>query len=504
MPKRVYKKQIETDVVVVGYGGAGATAAITAHDKGSRVVILEKMDKGGGATFLSNGGIVVPMAMDYVDYLYAICAGFTDRDLLETFVEEAMKIEDTIRDIGGMFERWVSQEVGISFPPLTRPSWPKVPSGKSMARGHIKAYDVSPPKENPSIAERVRAVGRPYGPDLWRLLTENVQRRAIPVMTSTPAKDLVKNEAGEVVGVVAERQGQEVFVKAKKAVVLTTGGFGANEAMRRAHLPCLFHYLGLSYATGDGVVMAQKAGAAMWHMLGIIGQLGFKAPEYEAAFQTRIPSERFVFVDRDGKRFTNETEMKLHNMWRIASLYDPERLTYPRIPCYLVFDEVTRKKAPISRDWRPTNDYEWSLDNSAEIEKGWIKKGNTLAELARQIAVDESALENTIKTFNESCRSGVDPDFGRDKEMMGPIDTPPYYALEHWPVIVSVSGGPRHDKGSRVLDHSGKPIPRLYAAGELGSLFGWLYEAGGGLAECIVFGKIAGHNAAAEKPVNSW
>ena len=98
----------------------------------------------------------------------------------------------------------------------------------------------------------------------------------------------------------------------------------------------------------------------------------------------------------------------------------------------------------------------------------------------------------------------MDPDFGRAKEMMGPIDTPPYYALQHWPVIVSVSGGPRHDKESRVLDQSGKPIPRLYAAGELGSLFAWLYEAGGGLAECIVFGRIAGNNAAAEKPVTSW
>jgi len=193
MPKRVYEKQVEADVVVIGYGGAGAIAAMTAHDEGSRVIILEKMDTGGGATFLSNGGILVPTAMDYVDYLDTICAGLTDRDLLETFIKEAMKIEDTIRDIGGEFERWVSQEVGISFPPLTRPSWPNVLSGKSMARGHIKAYDVNPPKENPSVGERVRAVGRAYGPDLWRLLRENEERRAIPVMTSTPAKDLVTN-----------------------------------------------------------------------------------------------------------------------------------------------------------------------------------------------------------------------------------------------------------------------------------------------------------------------
>ena len=498
------KQEIEADVVVIGYGCAGAVAAMTAHDKGSRVIILEKMPAGGGATWLSNGGILVPTAMEFSQYLYSICAGTTERDVLDAFVEKAMKIEDYIREIGGEFERWVSQEVAISFPPLTRPSWPKVPNGKSMIRGHIKAYEVSPQKENPSFAERVRAVGRAYGPDLWKLLTENVERRGISVMVNTPAKDLVKNEKGEVVGVIAEKQGEKLLVKAKRAVVMATGGFGANEALRRAHLPCPFYYLGLSYAAGDGLIMAQKAGAALWHMLGIVGQLGFKAPEYEAAFQTRIPSERFVFVDRDGKRFTNETEMKLHNMWRIVSFYDPERLRYPRIPCFLIFDEVTRKKAPISRDWRPSHDYEWSLDNSAEVAKGWIKKGNSLGELAAQISMDGSVLESTITVFNESCLRGVDTDFGRAKEFMGPIDTPPYYALEHWPTLVSTQGGPRHDQESRVLDHSGKPIPRLYAAGELGSLFGWLYEAGGGLAECLVFGQIAGSNAAAEKPVNSW
>lgn len=503
-PKRqARKKEIEADVVVVGYGCAGAVAAMTAHDKGSKVIILEKMSAGGGATWLSNGGIFVPTSMEFSQYLYSICAGLTEQELLDAFVEKAMKIEDYIRELGGVFERWVSQEVAVSFPPLTRPSWPKVPHGKSMIRGHIKAYEPGLQKENPSLAERVREIGRAYGPDLWRLLTENVERRKINVMLNTRAQELVKNERGEVVGVMAEHQGEKLLVKAKKAVILATGGFGANEALRKAHLPCSFHYLGLSFAQGDGLIMAQKAGAALWHMLGICGQLGFKAPEYEAAFQTRMPSERFILVDRDGKRFVDETNMKLHNGWRIASLYDPERLQYPRIPCYLVFDETTRKKAPISRDWRPSKDYEWSLDNSVEVAKGWIKKGNTLRELAGQISMDGSVLEHTIATFNESCQRGVDAEFGRAKELMGPIDTSPYFALEQWPTIVSVSGGPRHDKESRVLDNKGKPIRRLYAVGELGSFISWLYEAGAGLAECIAFGQIAGANAAAEEPVDT-
>lgn len=499
--KKVGKRDVEADVVVVGYGCAGAVAAMTAHDEGAQVLILEKMPSGGGATFLSNGGIFVPTAMEFSKYLYSICAGTTEPDILEAFVEKAMKIEDYIRDIGGEFERWVSQEVAVSFPPLTRPSWPKVPHGKAMARGHIKAYEPGPQIENPSFAERVRAVGRAYGPDIWKLVADNVERRGIKVLLNTPAKELVKNESGEVVGVTAEIQGERILVKARKAVILTTGGFGANQALQKAYYPCPFYYGGLSYATGDGLIMSQKAGAGMWHMLGIVGQLGFKAPEYEAAFQIRVPSERFVLVNRAGNRFADETNMKLHNMWRIVSYYEPEQLQYPRIPSYLIFDESTKKKAPMSRDWRPHNDYEWSLDNAVEVEKGWIKKGETLARLADQIGMDGSTLEQTVSAFNESCEKGLDADFGRAKEYMGPIDTPPYYALELWPMLISTQGGPRHDKESRVLDNEGKPIPRLYAAGELGSLFGMLYEAGGGLAECLVFGKIAGENAAAEKPL---
>jgi succinate dehydrogenase/fumarate reductase flavoprotein subunit len=205
--KEPRKQEIETDVVVLGYGSAGAVAAITAHDKGSRVIILEKMPTGGGASFLSNGGILVPTSMEFSKYLYSICEGTTEREFLDAFVEKAMKIEEYVRELGGVFERWVTQEVAVSFPPLTRPSWPKVPHGKSMVRGHIKAYEPGLQKENPSLAERVREIGRAYGPDLWRLLTENVERRKISVVLNTPAQELIKNERGEVVGVIAEQRG---------------------------------------------------------------------------------------------------------------------------------------------------------------------------------------------------------------------------------------------------------------------------------------------------------
>lgn len=496
------RQEREADVVVIGYGCAGAVAAFTAHDAGAKVLILEMMAEGGGASKISNGGIAIPLATEFGDYLYSICNGLTDRELIDTYVERAMKLEEYFCEIGADFERWKTQEVGISFPPLTRPSWPKVPGGKQMARGHMKVKDPGPSTESMTMPERIRAVGRAYGPETWEVCTRNVEKRGIEVLTKTRAKELIKNEKGEVVGVLADTEAGPLYVRANRAVILTTGGFAGNEEMKRAYLPCPFNYIGLpAYAQGDGLTMAQKAGAQMWHMLGIVGQLCFKAPEYAAAFQTRVPSERFIIVDRDAKRFANETEQKLHNMWRIVSAFDPERLIYPRIPSWMIFDETTRVRGPISRDWRAWNDYEWSLDNTAEIEKGWIKKGKTLSELAREIGVDGTVLEHTVATYNLYCSRGQDLEFHRDKEMMGPIDTPPYYAVPHWPALVSVSGGPRHDKDSRVLDHEGSPIPRLYAAGELGSIIAWLYEAGFGLSECFVFGRIAGQNAAAESPL---
>ena len=502
MAKNEAVREIEADVVVVGYGSAGAVAAFTAHDAGAKVLVLEAMPEGGGASKIANGGIAIPLAPEFGDYLYSICNGLTDRELIDTFVEHAMKLEDYFREIGANFERWKSQEVGLSFPPLTRPSWPKVAGGKQMARGHMVAKDEEKHEGMP-MPEIIRAIGRAYGPETWEVCTRNVEKRGIKVMTRTRVTDLVTNSHGEVVGVLADSQNGPIQVKAKRAVVLTTGGFGANRAMREAYLPCPFEYNGLSYAQGDGIKLSQQVGAQMWHMQGICGQMGFKAPEFDAAFQTRIPSARFILVDRDGKRFENETLMKLHNAWRILSPFDPERMMYTRIPSYVIFDEPVRVKGPIGRDWRVWGDYQWSLDNSAEIAKGWIKRGQTLRELAEQIGAVPEVLEHTVATYNLYCKNGRDLECNRDPELMAPIDTPPYYALSQVPSIISVSGGPKHDKESRVLDYAGKPIPRLYAAGELGSIISCLYEAGFGFAEIFVFGRIAGKNAAAETPLQA-
>ena len=128
---------------------------------------------------------------------------------------------------------------------------------------------------------------------------------------------------------------------------------------------------------------------------------------------------------------------------------------------------------------------------------------STLEGLAQRIKVDASTLRETVARWNGFVREGNDLDFGRPKEtMFGPIEVAPYFAMEAWPLITNTQGGPEHDEHQRVLNYKGQPVPHLFAAGELGSMFGHLYELGGNLGECFSSGRIAGMHAAAEKAIS--
>ena len=151
--------------------------------------------------------------------------------------------------------------------------------------------------------------------------------------------------------------------------------------------------------------------------------------------------------------------------------------------------------------------YIWSADNQREIDRGWILKAGTVKELAAKILEDPdnnkvlqpSALEATIRQYNEYCRQGEDLEFHRPKQYLEPLQDPPYYAIKLWPGGPNTQGGPRRNVSGQVMHVGGTPIPRLYSAGELGSVWGMLYNVGGNIGECIAFGRIAGANAASEK-----
>ncbi len=268
---------------------------------------------------------------------------------------------------------------------------------------------------------------------------------------------------------------------------------------------------GTPYNTGDGIAMASEVGAKLWHMSGCeLGNFAPKAPseKFGVAFRLErcMPSgSQAIYINKYGKRFMNESILLSHrkDLFKVQS-FDHDRAEYPNIPFYMVFDETFRKKRPIVGShmgwWCVHGLYNWSNDNSAEIEQGWIVKAGTIKELAEKIGVDPGALEETLSKYNGYCTTSEDSEFGRSRDWLAPLETPPYYATELCEAIVNTQGGTKHNGRAQVLDKNDKPIPRLYAVGELGSFFYPLYESASNLPEALAFGRIAGEHAAALTP----
>lgn len=495
------KWDMETDVVCVGYGGAGAATAVSAHDAGARVLILEKMPDGGGNTAVSAGGFISPTnaeeAYTYFTNLYKFSFSEMDADVVRVYADESVKNVDWIKSLREGTEVMVYGHAG----------YPTVPGAKSMNKYGVlgKGRGMSGRSQN-----------------LWEVYTYAVEtKRKIPVMTNTPAKSLVTNCAGEVFGVIAESKGKEIAIKAKRAVVLTCGGYEFDRSTLQNMVKGFPIYgLGNPGNTGDGIRMAQKVGAGIWHMNGASCPFGIKVPEFEAALYIQIGLPGFVYVDKHGKRFVDEKSIETHAGLLAVDYYDAEALEYPRIPFYVIFDETVRAAGPVSisvgRGYAGRR-YKWSADNKAEIEKGWIIKGDTFGELASKIKIrPPKVLEQTMAKWNEDVKADRDTLFHRPvqnphkgdpaytEQVMAvwsaPIEKPPFYAMELYPCLLNTQGGPRRDSRGQILDAFKKPIPRLYDSGELGSMWGVIYQGAGNNAESMIFGRISGRNAAAEKP----
>ncbi|MBI3949276.1 MAG: FAD-dependent oxidoreductase [Acidobacteria bacterium] len=481
----------EADVVILGSGLAGCVSAIEAYetDHSANILIVEKMPEryAGGNSRVSGGALFIPQDLE---------ALLTYRRALD---EPNPVPEDVVRTWG---EAMVSQEAWIK----------QMASDVGMKYVSRQAVAEFTEFRGSSCVEYYSTiVPNPSG--VWKAFKAQVDRRPIRVMYQTRAVDLVQDpDSLEIFGVLAEQHGKQMAIKARRAVVMCTGGFENNLDIQRNYSGLERVYpLGTPGNTGDGIKMLQKAGADMWHLRNRNFTSGIwpamKFPEYEVAFirNMHLTGSSWIDIGKDNRRFYNETvewhsthyRQKVHGHWVDTPLAFV-------LPAHMIFDETTRKQDCLSMNtltWNPVvENCQWSPDNSAEIAKGWIKKADTIRELARLIGRDPDEVETTVSRFNESCAARSDPDFGRDPERMGPIVTPPFYAVEIVPGIVCTTGGAKRNKKSQVLDHSGKPIPRLYEAGELGSTFANLYENGSFLTECMVFGRIAGRHAVAESP----
>jgi succinate dehydrogenase/fumarate reductase flavoprotein subunit len=478
----------DVDVVVIGYGGAGAATAITAHDAGAKVLILEKNSYGGGSTKVSGGSLRTYVDVhDAVKFIEILCEGATDQDIIRTFVEESAKNAAWITELGGKIVP-TPAAVGQGFPrTLPGAAFPSIPGAEG-------------------IGPRLRVTGATelYGLELWKVLSKNVESRNVPVVFSTPARRLIREKSGEICGVAAAENEKEICARAKRAVVLASGGYEYDPALHLNYLGQHYCALGDPACTGDGIRMAVDVGADLWHMNAVAACFGYKFPDFEFSIIHWMPHPAYIYVDQTGRRFMDEPATDMHAIWTHTSYLDPKTLDRPRLPSYVLFDESTRRHGPVASTNRGNirDVYQWSGDNMAEIRRGWVIASSTIEGLAAKIKIDPDRLRATLAEYNSMCAEGADGAFGRPVDTLVAIKEPPFYAIPMWPSLFNTQGGPRRNARAQVVDVWGNPIKRLYSAGELGSLWNRNYPGGGNITEALAFGRIAGKHAAGEPPLS--
>lgn len=437
------------DVIVVGSGGAGMAAAISAKDAGANVVIFEKMPLVGGNTSKSSAGMNASQTKfqkekgveDSNDLFYEESLkggkGTNDPALLRFFVDNSAAAID-----------WLDS-MNIKLDNLT------TTGGMSVTRTHR-------PTDGSAVGQYL--VSGLYG---------NVTERKIPTFVNADVTDITEKD-GAVTGVKVTVAGKEKTVSAK-AVVLTTGGFAANMDMVTKYKPELKGYVSTNHkgSTGDGITLAQKLGAATVDMEQI--QIHPTVEQKSAYLITEaVRGEGAILVNSEGKRFFNELETRDKVSAAINGLN-------PNF-AYVVFDDALRGRV------KAINQY---------AEKGLVVEGATIEELAKKLSVDEATLKATLESWNKAVAEKKDADFGRTTGMDKDLSKAPYYAIKVSPGVHHTMGGLKINTNTEVLKEDGSAISGLYAAGEVtGGVHGANRIGGNAVADIIIFGRQAGTKSA--------
>jgi len=552
------------DLLVVGSGGGGMTAALAAHDRGAKVLIIEKDQQYGGSTAMSGGALWIPnnhlMADGGIEdsteeartYLQNKTAGLVAEDRLEAYLKYSVEMAKYLCE---------KTQVELQSLPSYADYYPEAPGGKPGARtiepknldarrlgkefhrmrephpmclimkrvamtalqantlltrapgwqklvyGMMFKYAVDFAGRLQSPRDRTLACGNA----LIGMLRLSLMDRDIPLWLNTPARELII-EDGRVAGVLAEREGQIVTIRANKGVVLGAGGFESNQEMREKYLPSPTKEewtSGTPYNTGDGIQMGMKAGAALDIMDHAWWSPNAMVPGEDRARMILVERSlpRSVIVNKRGERFVNEAAPYIDIVYAMYEKNTPEA---PSVPAYLVFDGEFRKKYPCGPVLQSSQQPDWMLPKA--LKEGYLVKDETLAGLAEKMGIDAAGLQETAKKMAEYAGTGKDPDFHKGDSIydryygdptmepnpcLGPMDKPPFYGVVVQAGDLGTKGGLKTDARARVVTEAGEAIPGLYAIGNCSaSVMGHTYPgAGSTIGPAATFGYVAALDA---------
>ncbi len=521
----------ECDVLVVGFGAAGVNAAIAACQSGANVLVIEVAPEefSGGNTSVSGGGFVQPYDHDiYVNYLNRCSFGLTEEKYNVAHAEALSEICDWLDELDIPY---INDRHNYGHWLASGDAPEVVSSIAGLTESGVDHYTV--------LDEEGK--GCTNGGAVLDQFIEVLDEMPYEVMYETRGEKLYQDPfTKEIKGLRAiGKDGNPIDIKASKGVILACGGFENNPELIDSHIRsgARIYPSGTPYNRGDGVLMAQEVGAKLWHMNGIEWQCYGARPF--AYIENDIPmaedivvsahwdlDPRMIQLNRYGDRFYPEDRFMAHTkqldgMDFVGYADEKDQLDdYKARWAYMIFDQGRFEQYPdgageiyaegfeyipgviTTMGWLPAHKlYEWDLD--AAIESGLVVKADTVEELCEKlgIAYVDRAVE-TINRWNTYVENGEDPDFHRDPEHMYRIDQPPFYGVVLYPSFINTQGGPVHNNlDCRVTDIRDEVIPRLYATGELGSVYSLLYHGSGNVAEAIITGKNAGFDAAA---LESW
>lgn len=465
------------DVVVVGYGLAGATAAIFAADQGASVLLIDKAPEGHEGGNSRYAGQCIVSGDDYEKleaYYRTMFAHYNiPEESFKAYVDNAYGIRDMLKNELGFEEVYNMKDMGVAM--FYNPEYPEFPGSDT-----VSMYLVSP---------------TPGDGALWKEIRERIKARRIDVWTACPGKHLIQEpQTRAVIGVQIEREGQLVSIRANNGVVLATGGYENNPQMLQDYLNITRWSIGgTTYNTGDGVHLAQEVGADLWHMNTwegrgqLFGGMSFPVPNGERGIQVNsmdFAKGSVMLVGTTGRRYLPEDEQARHgHIYEHGVWENPD---YPAVS-WGVFDQ---KKY----------DEIMATDMIPQEFHAQIVKGETWEELCEKTGMKAEELKDQVRLFNLFVEAGEDYQYGRAAETMAAFDAEgPYYAIEMVIGMLNTQGGPRRNAQAEVLFPDGTPIPHLYSAGELGGTICVQYQGGGNIMECLAYGRVAGLNAAKVK-----
>lgn len=468
-------ENLETEIAIVGGGGAGLAAAVAAAEKGVSVTVLEKRRSVGGNTARALGVFAA-----------------------ESPVQRRMRI-DTRRDV--CFQLAMEYSHNNINPRILRAFINKSGDTVGWLEGQgLKIFDVQ--YFYPGQLMRTWHCPKGGGTAIINVLVKSCKALGVRIVTQARAKQLLLDEKGNLVGLLATRN-RVPFRVIAKSVIIATGGYAGNKQLLKKYSPLSMeniYRIGLPHM-GDGLLIATEIGADT-EGLGTLQLIGPGFPDSLTLSYFAIEPNT-IWINKKGERFIDESA-GLKQFESVNAL-----LRQPDTTCFTLFDSeikqflvkngLTSGRGQTYREQsrKPTA---WFDELQLEVKKGRAKIADSLDEMAKWMGVDPKVLKATIKDYNEACEHGYDPIFGKDRMFLKSLRTPPYYALKAYPGLLTTIGGIKINERMEVIGKNDKPIPGLYAGGnDTGGWVSGTYDinlAGVTCGFAVNSGRMAGENAA--------